>query len=220
MWSLTKTLCFQLYSKLNTILTPLSGQLSAQVTLPSGPPLGAQYGTTYTTTCSCLSPNCQCRAITEMPIVPSNQNDILRWIPAKDGKCSTKNIYRHLIRQDLIQLPQQGSPSINHHANLILQRDWKSKNLPPLIKAFTWRLIRRALATGERASRYTTHIDKHCTVCGAVEDGAHLFFTVNCQGRFGSPQALHFEQTISLRRMTVSSLLYPPLLLMISLLKY
>ena len=96
--------------------------------------------------------------------------------PARDGKCSTKNIYRHLSRQELIQLPQQGSRSINHYANLILQRAWKSKDLPPLIKAFTWRLIRRALATAERASRYSIHIDKHCAVCGAVEDDTHLFF--------------------------------------------
>jgi len=60
--------------------------------------------------------------ITQIPIVPSNQNDILSWTPARDGKCSTKNIYRHLSSQQLVQLPQQGSRSISHHANLILQR--------------------------------------------------------------------------------------------------
>jgi hypothetical protein len=38
------------------------------------------------------------QAIAEVPIVPSDQNDILRWIPAKDGKCSTKNIYRCLAQ--------------------------------------------------------------------------------------------------------------------------
>jgi hypothetical protein len=38
------------------------------------------------------------QAIAEVPIVPSDQNDILRWIPAKDGKCSTKNIYRRLAQ--------------------------------------------------------------------------------------------------------------------------
>ena len=36
----------------------------------------------------------------------------------------------------------------------------------PLIKAFTWRLIRRALATAERAAKYSTHIDEYCTNCG------------------------------------------------------
>lgn len=34
--------------------------------------------------------------ITEVPMVHSEDNDILRWVPSKDGKCSTKNIYRHL----------------------------------------------------------------------------------------------------------------------------
>ena len=53
---------------------------------------------------------------------------------------------------------------------------WKLKDLPPLIKTFTWRLIRRALATGERAARYSTRINKHCTNCGIVENDAHLFF--------------------------------------------
>jgi hypothetical protein len=57
---------------------------------------------------------------------------------------------RALSRQDLIQLPQHGSRSITHHANFFLQRAWRSKDLSPLIKTFTWRLIRRALATGER----------------------------------------------------------------------
>jgi hypothetical protein len=89
--------------------------------------------------------------ITEVPVVHNNRNDILRWIPAKDGKCSTRNIYRHISKQQIVQLPQQGSRSINHHANNILKRAWKSKELPPLIKAFTWRLIRRALATAKRA---------------------------------------------------------------------
>ena len=116
------------------------------------------------------------QTITEVQIVPNDQHDILRWTPAKDGQCTTKSVYRHLSRQHLVQLPQQGSRSINHQANNILQRAWKSKELPPLIKAFTWRLIRRALATAERASRYSIHIDKHCAACGAVEDDAHLFF--------------------------------------------
>ncbi|XP_066388478.1 uncharacterized protein [Miscanthus floridulus] len=50
-------------------------------------------------------------------------------------------------------LPQQGSRRIQPQANHILQRAWKSKELPPIIKAFTWRLIRRSLATAERATR-------------------------------------------------------------------
>lgn len=37
--------------------------------------------------------------ITDVPMVPSEDNDILRWVPSRDGKCSTKNIYRHLSQQ-------------------------------------------------------------------------------------------------------------------------
>jgi hypothetical protein len=32
------------------------------------------------------------------------------------------------------------------------------------------------LATAERASRSTFHIDKHCASCGAIENDAHIFF--------------------------------------------
>jgi hypothetical protein len=117
--------------------------------------------------------------ITSLPIIPNAESDILRWVPSRDGKCTTKSIYRHLSRQELIQLPLQGSRSITHHANFILQKAWRSKDLPPHIKTFTWRLIRRALATGERAGRYSVNIDEHCTVCGTLEDDAHLFF--HCQ---------------------------------------
>lgn len=34
------------------------------------------------------------QAITSQPIVPSSAEDVLRWTPARDGKCTTKNIYK------------------------------------------------------------------------------------------------------------------------------
>lgn len=108
--------------------------------------------------------------------IQSDHHDILRWTPTKNGLCTTKSIYKHLSTQQITPLPLQGSRSINHNANQILQKAWKSKILPPLLKAFTWRLIRRALATAERAAGYSTHIDQHCAHCGAVENDFHLFF--------------------------------------------
>jgi hypothetical protein len=101
-----------------------------------------------------------------------------RTRPAKKGDCTTKNIYRTLMSQVQVQLPTTttGSRSILPQANQILQRTWKLKTLPPLIKTFAWRLIRRALATGSRASRFSQHIDEHCTYCGILETDAHLFF--------------------------------------------
>ena len=94
----------------------------------------------------------------------------------KKGDCTTKNIYRHLRAQMQVQLPQQGSRSILPQANHILRRMWKLKEIPPLIKTFTWRLIRRALATRQRAGRYSPNIDKLCTACGSLQTDAHLFF--------------------------------------------
>ena len=83
---------------------------------------------------------------------------------------------RSLSSQLQVQLPQQGSRSISVHATQILQTAWKNTSLPPYIKTFVWRLIRRVLMTGERARIYSTHIGKHCYSCGQNENDAHLFF--------------------------------------------
>lgn len=116
------------------------------------------------------------QAITSTTPVPSDQQDILRWKNSRKGVCTTKEIYKTLSAANVVQLPSQGSRSIQPQANQILRRAWKSKSLPPLIKTFTWRLIRRALATAERVSRYASHRDKHCDICGQVENDYHLFF--------------------------------------------
>ena len=42
------------------------------------------------------------QAITSVQTVPSDQQDILRWTPAKNGQCTTKNIYSHLSNKKLI----------------------------------------------------------------------------------------------------------------------
>lgn len=109
------------------------------------------------------------QAISSTTPVPSDGQDLLRWRTGRKGNCSPKEIYSTLSAANVIQLPTQGSRSIQPQANHILCRAWKSKTLPPLIKTFTWRLIRRALATAERASRCATHIDKHCATCGQWE---------------------------------------------------
>ena len=114
--------------------------------------------------------------ISKLHPVPNNNQDILRWKPANNGTCTTKAIYNHLASNQIINLPSQGSRSINSHTNQILKRAWKMKNLPPIIKTFAWRLIRRALPTAERASRYSTQPDFNCAACGNIENDAHLFF--------------------------------------------
>ena len=62
------------------------------------------------------------QAITIVYPVHNDQQDILQWTPSKNGQCTTKNIYRYLSQQQVIQLPQQGSRSIQPQANNILQR--------------------------------------------------------------------------------------------------
>jgi hypothetical protein len=90
-------------------------------------------------------------------------------------------------------LPIKGSRSILPQANQILHKVWKSKTIPPIIKTFTWRLIRRALATAQRGSAYSTHIDPFCASCGMNESDAHLFFHCNL------PKAVWFTFNPSFR---------------------
>jgi hypothetical protein len=99
------------------------------------------------------------QAIETTPIVASNCNDILRWTPVKDGLCTTKSAYAYLSHQQVHHLLSQGAQSLTDDANKISHKVWKSKSIPPILKTFAWRLIRRALATGERAGRYSVHID-------------------------------------------------------------
>jgi hypothetical protein len=131
--------------------------------------------------------------ITAVPTVPEQRLDVLRWKLAKTGICTTKNIYRHLAAQNHIQLPMQGSRSILPQVNQILHKVWKSKTLPLIIKTFSLRLIRRALATAQRASTYSTHIDPSCASYGQNETDAHLFFYCNV------PRAVWFSFNPSLR---------------------
>jgi hypothetical protein len=56
----------------------------------------------------------------------------------------------------------RGHEVFNLRLNIFSVRHGRTKKLPPLIKTFTWRLIRRALATAVRASRYASHIDSNC----------------------------------------------------------
>jgi len=58
----------------------------------------------------------------------------------------------------------------------ILKKAWKHKMLSPLLKTFCWRLIRRAIAIGERAGKHSNKISKLCATCNNSENDAHLFF--------------------------------------------
>lgn len=90
------------------------------------------------------------RCIANMPVVPSDCDDRLRWVPTKIGACSTKEAFLFLNNDMQVEILQQGARGISPQALNILTRVWKHKLIPPCTKTFTWRLIRRALATGQR----------------------------------------------------------------------
>jgi hypothetical protein len=48
--------------------------------------------------------------------------------------------------------------------------------MAPRVQTFAWRLLRRALPTGKRASRFSKHISKNYAKCGSLEDEMHLLF--------------------------------------------
>jgi hypothetical protein len=48
--------------------------------------------------------------------------------------------------------------------------------MPPCLKPLPGDFFRHAIPTAERVSGLATHIDKHCTTCGVVENDSHLFF--------------------------------------------
>jgi len=114
--------------------------------------------------------------IVATPTVHSNSPDILCWSPANDGICSAKAIYKHLHTANITDLPNHGSHSITPGCSKILHKVWQSKSIPPNLKTLASRLIRRALATAERATRYSTNGNNTCDRCNMIETDSHLFF--------------------------------------------
>uniref|UniRef100_A0A8R7K1P6 Reverse transcriptase zinc-binding domain-containing protein n=1 Tax=Triticum urartu TaxID=4572 RepID=A0A8R7K1P6_TRIUA len=47
--------------------------------------------------------------------------------------------------------------------------------MAPRVQTFAWRLLRKALPTGKRASKFSKHIDENCSRCGNTEDEMHFF---------------------------------------------
>ncbi|CAO2191865.1 unnamed protein product [Urochloa humidicola] len=114
--------------------------------------------------------------IIDTPKVFSSDPDKLCWMPSLQGECTTKQAYKYISNTNPHALPSQGLRHISPQALAILKTIWKHKTIPPRIKTFAWRLIRHALATGQRAGNLSDKIDKNCRVCGKLESDFHIFF--------------------------------------------
>jgi hypothetical protein len=108
--------------------------------------------------------------------LPTDDQDTLCWKHTPNGKCNTKSTYK-LCLQALFDAstPTPQRPELTHIQ--LLKDMWKDKQLLPRIKAFAWRLIRKAISTGQKGARYSKHISNLCIRCGLPEDDIHLFFT-------------------------------------------
>lgn len=92
------------------------------------------------------------------------------------GACSSKEAFLFLNNDMQVEILQQGARGISPQALNILIRVWRHKLIPPCTKTFTWRLIRRALAIGQRAGNLSSKIQKECSVYNMTENDSHLFF--------------------------------------------
>ncbi|CAN6334362.1 unnamed protein product [Urochloa humidicola] len=100
--------------------------------------------------------------------VLSSDPDKLCWKLSSQGDCTTKQAYKCISSVATHTLPSHGLRHISSQAMLILRRTWNHKNIPPRIKTFVWRLIRHALATGQRAGNLSHRIDKYCKICDTL----------------------------------------------------
>lgn len=77
-----------------------------------------------------------------------------------------------------------------------------------------WRLLRQAMATGERAGKYSTHIDKNCKICGVLKQMPNSSSIVYLLELFGFQVLLRLESMTFLtarKGYRCSCLLYCPL---------
>jgi hypothetical protein len=114
-------------------------------------------------------------AILQTPIINASGQDTLVWTLTPAGNWSSKSAYRHCFNN--LQLPPRQRPKIVPQETIaLLNQVWQDKQMAPRIQTFAWRLLRRALPTGKRASKFSQHIKENCSQCGNVEDEMHMLF--------------------------------------------
>jgi len=115
--------------------------------------------------------------VTKIQIINHHHDDYLCWDTSISGTCTAKEAYLMLANQNPAPINNQGSRALPQPILHILNIIWRNNLLQPRLKTFTWRLLRQALATGQRAGRFSQHIDEKCACCGNLETDNHLFFS-------------------------------------------
>jgi hypothetical protein len=87
-----------------------------------------------------------------------------------------KNAFSFLNADNQVNLPSQGTRIVTPQLVQIMNKLWKNKMCPLVLKNFMWRLIRRALSIGKRGRTYSHIISQVCSQCNTIEDDANLFF--------------------------------------------
>jgi hypothetical protein len=108
-------------------------------------------------------------------ILQVDNPDTLCWRLTPNGKCNTKSAYKSCL-QVLIEGGMPGPAPVDIQVKQILKQVSKSKAMIPRVKTFLWRILRSTIPSGDSASRFSTHIEKHCSRCGLPETDFHLFF--------------------------------------------
>lgn len=141
-------------------------------------------------------------SIMQVPIIMHEGPNILCWKPHSSGKCTSKSAYK-VCMQDM---QQQGEPSprqVQNEIKQLLKQVWKEKGIAPRVQTFAWRLLRKAIPTGMRAGKYSSHIKKHCSRCDQEENDMHLFLPTPLQKLHGSQSYGLLKQNILLKTMTL-----------------
>ncbi|XP_047057253.1 uncharacterized protein LOC124663618 [Lolium rigidum] len=83
----------------------------------------------------------------------------------------------NLLFQRLQEIGEPAPRQVHPVTIQLLQQIWRNKQMTPRVQTFGWRFLRRAMPTGARAGKYSTHISTLCSRCGLEETDIHLFFT-------------------------------------------
>jgi hypothetical protein len=96
-------------------------------------------------------------AILQTPIINANRQDTLIWKLTPTGQFSSKSAYKHCFNN--LQLPHRQRPKIVPPQVIsLLKQVWGDKQMAPRVQTFAWRILRKALPTSKRASRYSKHM--------------------------------------------------------------